>query len=826
MARAALLALLIVASLVFFAPAPNAGSTLSAASGPLVAAHAPQAAPTPQGEFIEQYCVACHNDRSRTGGLTLSGIDVRDVAKNAETWEKVLHKIRTGQMPPAGRPHPADVTSAAMVSWLSTNLDAAARAVPSPGRVGVHRLNRAEYANAIRDLLGLEIDVKSLLLPDEADEGFDNVAASLALSPAHLERYLNAARDISRLAVSDVTLGRAPGSATYKVPKLLEQDVRVSENLPFGSRGGIAVRHNFPLNGEYLFKVRLRRQVYDYIVGMGHQQQLDLRIDGKRVKRFTVGGDAPGTPGPLTWNGEIVGDTEWELFMHAADAHLEVRATVDAGERSVTVSFVDSPWEAEGMKQPLPVDFSRGSDEQYDGYAAVDAVSIHGPYAASGAGQTRSRRTVFVCTPKTRADEGPCAKTIVSTLARRAYRRPVTGDEIHTLLTFFEAGRQNAGEAPESRRFEAGIQAALERMLVSFNFLFRIESDPAGAARSPVYRVSDVDLASRLSFFLWSSIPDDQLLKTAERGRLNDPAVLEQEVRRMLRDPRSRALVNNFGSQWLGVRKASSFLPDPNIFPEFDENLRDAFLQETALFMDSQFREDRSILDLISADYSFVNERLAQHYGLPNVYGERFRKVTFTDGTRGGLLGQGGILMVTSYPDRTAPVLRGFWMLDNLLGMPPPPPPPNIPDLEPKAADGRVLSIREQMAVHRRNPACAACHVRMDPLGFSLENFDAIGRWRTQSNGLAVDASAVFADGTPLDGVQGLRKFLVKHRANYVHTFVEKLLTYSLGRHVGFRDQPSIRAIGRDAAAADYRWSAIILGIVKSTPFQMRNTAS
>ncbi|MBA3270691.1 MAG: DUF1592 domain-containing protein, partial [Acidobacteria bacterium] len=757
---------------------------------------------------------------------TLTGLDTRDLGRDAEVWEKVLHKVRTGQMPPAGRVQPSQATKAAITSSLATGLDRIALANPMPGRVGVHRLNRAEYANAVRDLLGLEVDAKSLLLPDEADEGFDNVAASLALSPAHLERYLGAAREISRLAVGDETLGRAPSSATYKVPKLLEQDVRVSEDLPFGSRGGVAVRHNFPLDGEYRFKVRLRRQVYDYIVGMGHAQQLDVRIDGKRVKRFTVGGDAPGTPGPLTWNGEIVGDTEWELYMHAADANLEVRTPVKAGERSVAVAFVASPWEPEGVKQPLPVDFSRGSDEQYDGYAAVDAVSIQGPYQAAGAGETRSRRAVFVCTPKNSAEEGPCAKQIVSSLARRAYRRPPTADEIQTLLTFYAAGTQNAQNTSTARSFDAGIQAAIERMLVSFNFLFRIESDPVGASRPPVYRVSDIDLASRLSFFLWSSIPDEELLMTAERGRLKDPAVLEQQVQRMLRDPRAKALVDNFGSQWLGVRKAVSFQPDPNIFPEFDENLRNAFLQETALFMDSQFRADRSIVDLVSADYSFVNERLAQHYGLPNIYGERFRKITFTDGRRGGLLGQGGILMVTSYPDRTAPVLRGFWMLDNLLGMPPPPPPPNIPDLEPKAADGRVMSIREQMEVHRKNPACAACHVRMDPLGFSLENFDAIGRWRSVSNRLPVDASAVFADGTPLEGVQGLRTFLVKHRDNYVHTFVEKLLTYSLGRHVGYRDQPSIRKIIRGAAATDYRWSSIILGIVKSTPFQMRNIAS
>ncbi|MDQ3438940.1 MAG: DUF1592 domain-containing protein, partial [Planctomycetota bacterium] len=691
----------------------------------------------PHRALIDTYCTSCHNDRLQTGGLSLTGLDLRAVGASAELWEKVLHKVRTGQMPPAGRPQPDPAASRETMTWLASELDRAAAAATSPALGRVHRLNRTEYANAIRDLLGLDVDATSLLLPYEADEGFDNVAASLALSPAHLERYLAAAREISRLAVGDATLGRAPASATYKVPRLLEQDVRVSEDMPFGSRGGVVVKHHFALAGEYVFKVRLRRQVYDYIIGMGHAQQLDVRIDGKRIKRFTVGGEGRGTPGPLTWNGEIVGDTEWELYMHAADAALEIRSRVEAGPHLVSAAFVDSPWESEGIAQPLQVDFGRGSDEQYDGYAAVDALTIHGPYQPAGAGDTPSRRRVFACTPKSGADERQCAKQIVQTLARRAYRRPVTGDEMRTLLEFYDAGR--------AQGFESGIQSALERMLVSFNFLFRIETAAPTALRGAAPRLSDVDLASRLSFFLWSSIPDDELLNLATRGRLTDPVVLARQVRRMLRDARAKALVESFGSQWLGVRKATSALPDPNVFPEFDENLRDAFLHETSLFLESQLREDRSIVELLTADYTFVNARLAEHYGIPGINGERFRKVTFTDGNRGGLLGHGSILMVTSYPDRTAPVLRGFWMLDNLLGMPPPPPPPNIPDLEARGADGRILSIREQMEVHRRNPACASCHVRMDPLGFAMENFDAIGRWRSRSDGMPIDASAVFA---------------------------------------------------------------------------------
>jgi hypothetical protein len=762
----------------------------------------PMASHSSLATFVERHCTACHNDRAQVGGLSLNGVDASDPGANAAVWEKVLLKLRTGQMPPAGRARPEPALLQQTMTGLAAALDAAAARHEAP-RTGAHRLNRTEYGNAIRDLLAVEIDPKALLLPDEADEGFDNVAASLALSPSHLERYLAAARDISRLAVGDDTLARTPGTTTYKVPRLLEQDVRAGDDQPFGSRGGLAVRHQFPRDGDYAFKVRLRRQVYDYIIGMGHAQHLDVRVDGKRVTRFTVGGEATGTPGPLTWNGEIVGETPWELYMHGADAKLEVRTHVSAGPHLVSVSFVHSPWEFEGVEQPPPVDFGRGSDERYDGYAAVDALTIHGPYDAGGAGDTPSRRRVFVCRPERPDQEAVCARQIVSSLARRAYRRPVTDADIRPLMDFYEGARRERG-------FEGGIQAAIERMLVSFHFLFRLQGDP------------QYELASRLSFMLWSSIPDEALLEHAARSRLNDPKVLTGEVRRMLRDPRSRALVDSFASQWLGLRKIASFLPDPNAFPEFDENLRAAFLEETTRFVASQLAEDRSILDLIRADYSFVNARLAAHYGIRDVNGERFRRVTFTDGIRGGLLGQGGVLMVTSYPDRTAPVLRGVWILENLLGMPPPPPPPDIPSLESTDASGRPLSMREQMETHRRNPACAACHVRMDPLGFAMEQFDAIGRWRTHSAGTPVDASAVFADGTPLDGVQGVRRFVLQHRLNYVHVFVEKLMTYALGRHVDYRDQPAIRKIVRDAAATDYRWSAIVQGIVQSGAFRGR----
>jgi len=574
------------------------------------------------------------------------------------------------------------------------------------------------------------------------------------------------------------------------------------------------VRHTFPLNGEYTFKIRLRRQIYDYIVGMGRAQQLDLRIDHKRVQRFTVGGEAKGTPGPLTWNGEIVGDTPYELYMHAADAPLERKAVVSAGEHLVSVSFVDTPGEPEGVEQPLAVDFGRGSDEQFDGNAAVEALTINGPYSSAGSGDTPSRRLIFSC----KKQDDACAAQIIGRLARRAYRRNPTPEEIQTLLRFYES-------AGKERGFEAGIQSAIERMLVSFNFLFRIEREPKNAANA-VYRLSDVDLASRLSFFLWSSVPDDTLITLAEEGRLHVPEVLAGQTARMLRDPRASALVTGFAAQWLGMRKAQTFLPDANIFPEFDENLRRALQRETTMFVDSQIAADRSIIDLITADYSFVNERLAEHYGLRGITGERFRRVTFTDRVRGGILGQGTVLMATSYPDRTAPVVRGFWVLDSLLGMPPPPPPPDIPDLKTVTDDGRPLSMRAQMEKHRENPSCAVCHVRMDPLGFSLENFDALGRWRESSGGVRVDAASTFPDGTPIDGVAGLRAFIVKHQDSYVQTFVAKMLTYALGRHLDYRDQPVVRAIARDAGASGHRWSAIIRGIVTSTPFLMARTSS
>jgi hypothetical protein len=768
-----------------------------------------------QRALLDKYCVTCHNQRLRTANLALDAASVDDVGGNAQLWEKVLLKLRTGAMPPPSMPRPDKTAVDAFSSWLETALDGAATANPRPGRVAVHRLNQTEYANAVRDLLDLDVDGRSLLIADDADEqGFDNIAGVLSLSPALLERYLSAARTISRRALGDPAI--APAFAMYDVPKALVQDDRISEDLPFGSRGGVAIHHHFPLDAEYTVKIRLRRQLYDYIIGLGRPHQLEVRLDGKLIKTFTVGGQNKGRPAPASFVGQILGDPEWEQYMHSADAGLEVRFPAKAGPRVVAVSFTKDVAEPEGVPQP-----SGGRavsiNEWYDGNPSVDSVAIGGPYNIEGPGDTPSRRKILSCVPSRSSDEQPCARKILSTLARRAYRRAVTEEDIQPLLDFYDSGRRHGG-------FEAGIRSALERILASPDFLFRLETSPANTAPGTVYRLSDVELASRLSFFLWSSIPDDQLLDLAARGKLNESATLEQQVGRMLADPRSNALVNNFVSRWLNLFKLRGASPDPDIFLDFDENLRQAFQRETVLFAESQLRADRSVVDLLSADYTFVNERLARHYEIPNVYGERFRRVDFSDGRRGGLLGQGSILTVTSYGNRTSPVLRGKWLLEMILGTPPPPPPPDVPPLKEKGEIDHPLSVRERLEQHRQNPACASCHVRMDPLGFALENFDAIGKWRTAEDGVPIDASAALPDGTKIDRVAGLRKLLLGHPEQFAATFTEKLLTYALGREVEYYDLPVVRKITREAAASDYRWSAIILGIVKSVPFQMSIT--
>ena len=776
---------------------------------------------------VDRYCVTCHNDRLRTAGLSLDGHDLAAVAGHAELWERVIAKLRTRAMPPVGRPRPAAETYDQIAGWLESEIDRVALAAPDPGRTqAVHRLNRAEYANAVRDLLAVDVDVDDLLPADDFDEyGFDNNADVLTVSSALMERYLSAARKIGRAALGEAPLG--PSTETYKVPILLVQDDRMSEDLPFGSRGGIAVRHVFPVDGEYDLEIRLHRNYVNYVRGMGSRHELEVRLDGALVRTFVFGGEEPeGVQAPASYGGNLFGDPEWEEYMLFADANMRVRFRAEAGPRVVGVSFVRRFTEPEGVLQPRQSVFAVAVNEMRDGYAAVEHVVIGGPYAAGGPGDTPSRRAIFACRPESgapAADEERCARTILGSLARRAYRRPVDAGDLDTLMQFYRAGREGAS-------FDAGIQLALERVLIAPDFLFRVVRDPVDAAPATAYALSGLDLASRLSFFLWSSGPDDELLALAEQGRLADPAVLEQQARRMLADPRSTELVRNFAGQWLYLRNLRSVVPDAIAFPEFDENLREAFREETELFVDSLLREDRSVLDLLGAGYTFVNERLAAHYGIPNVYGSHFRRVRLDDELaerRGGIFGHGSVLTVTSYPNRTSPVLRGKWMLTNVLGTPPPPPPADVPDLPERGEDGRAATVRDRLARHRESPACSVCHAPMDPLGLALENYDAVGRWRTAGTvGLPIDSSGRLPDGTAFEGPAGLRSLLLERRHRFAATLTEKLLAYGLGRGPEYYDRPTVRAITREAAADNYRWSSIIVGIVKSTPFRMRRSES
>ncbi|MXY23391.1 MAG: DUF1592 domain-containing protein [Acidobacteria bacterium] len=774
---------------------------------------------------LDGFCVRCHNDRLRTADLALDAHDLADVGADAETWERVILKLRARTMPPAGNPRPAENTYRAVASWLETEIDTVAMVSPDPGRgESFHRLNRAEYHAAVRDLLAVDVDVAELLPADDTYEhGFDNNGDVLSISPDLMARYLSAARRISRLAVGIPPVG--PAVATYRVHPGLVQNDRQDERLSFGSRGGIAIPHYFPVDGEYTIRIRLHRNFSDYILGFAAPQELDVRVDGALVERFEVGdADAVGQMAPLSFSGNIAGDPDWEYYMNTGDSHLEVRFPAKAGQRTVGVSFVRRLSELEGVLQPRNRGYGRFVDERYDDDAAVEQVAIGGPYNVEGPGDTPSRREIFACRPAAGAaadEEQACAGRILEKLARRAYRRPVDDGDLDALLDFFRTGRRDGG-------FDDGIQFALERMLVDPEFLFRIERDPAGAAPGTPYRLADLELASRLSFFLWSSIPDDELLEAAADGRLQDPAELERQTRRLLADGRSRALVDNFASQWLRLRNLESQERESADYPEFDENLREAFRRETELFVDSNLREDRSLLELLSANYTFVNERLARHYGIPGVYGDRFRRVTFDrDHPRGGLLGHGGLLMVTSYPNRTSPVVRGKWLLETILGAPPPEPPPNVPGLPDRGEGGEPASVRDRLERHRANPACAGCHAPMDPLGFALENYDAIGLWRAASEaGRPIDASATMPSGEAFEGPAGLRRVLLSRGDDFAAAVTEKLLAYALGRGLEYTDRPAVRRILRDAATDDYRWSSIVLGIVESTPFQWRRARS
>jgi hypothetical protein len=755
--------------------------------------------------MLDTYCVACHNERTKTAGLALDSADLANLPANVESWEKVVRKVRTGMMPPAGAPRFDRAGREALVSHLEATLDAAARTSPNPGRPLVHRLNRAEYANAVRDLLALDVDVTSMLPPDDSSAGFDNNADVLGVSPVLLESYLTSAERVSALAIGDPNI--PPSGEVFRVRQDASQDRHI-EGLPLGTMGGLLIRTTLPLDGEYQFQVRLFRTNLGTMRGLEYPHQLEISVDGERVHLASFGGDqeiAASSENPTT-----TGD--------AVDGRFTVRVPLEAGPRRIGVAFLEK---THALNTRRLQSYVRSSSDTIDfsGLPHIDEVILTGPFNPTGPGDTPSRRRIFNCQPVTPQEEPACARRILSAIARRAYRGHVTAADLDLLQTFFESGRTEGGS------FEAGIDLALRRILTSPKFILRVEQDPAGVKPGAVYRLGDLDLASRLSFFLWSSIPDDELLEVAAQGRLRTPAVLEQQVRRMLADPRSQSLIDNFLGQWLHLRNLKGKQPNSHEFPDFDDNLRQALLAETELFFNSIVREDRSVVDLMTADYTFVNERLAKHYGIPGVYGSHFRRVAVQDEARKGLLGKGAILMVTSHAHRTSPVLRGKWILENILGAPPPPPPDVVPPFEEDIEAQKPRSVRERLEQHRRNPACASCHRMIDPAGLALENFDAVGAWRTRdggTRGTPVDASGQLVDGTPVNGAVELRQALLRDPETFVTTMTEKLLTYAVGRGLTAADMPAVRAIVNESRRGEYRFSAVVLGIVRSVPFQMR----
>ena len=757
---------------------------------------------------LSQYCMTCHSERVKSGGLVLDPRELADVPGHADVWEKVIRKVNAGLMPPPGVPRPADEVLRGFTGFLETALDRAAAERPNPGRPMLHRLNRTEYANAIRDLFHFEVDAATLLPPDDSAYGFDNVSDVLGVSPSLQERYLTAARKIGALAVGDIAM--RPGSLTYRVPQDLSQNQHI-DGLPPGTIGGLQVRHYFPVDGEYDFQTKLYRTNLNIVRGLEYPSDFEVAIDGRAVHRGTIGGNED-----LAALFEKPTDTS-----DAVDARMRVKVPVAAGSHDVTVTFIGNLPVKDTQRLQLIL---RSSADNFDwsGRPHIQTLAIAGPFTVTGPGDSPSRREVFVCRPSAAsaprktadASETACAKRILGRIARRAYRRPVADTELRPLMQFFAEGRERGS-------FDAGIQRGIERILASPLFIFRVEQDPPRASAGTPYRISDVELASRLSFFLWSSIPDEELLRVAEQGRLRNPSVLTQQIGRMLADARAAALTENFAGQWLQLRNVRSVQPNSDLFPDFDDNLRRAFRRETEMLFGSILTEDRSVLDLLTADYTFVNERLARHYGIAGVYGSHFRRVAVADEPRRGLLGQGSMLAVTSHAERTSPVLRGKWVLENLLGLPVPPPPPDVPQLPPVAQDA-PKTLRQQMEVHRATPVCASCHRVMDPIGFALENFDAVGAWRTREPGGPIDASGQLADGTKIDGVVALRRAILARPEMFVGTMTEKLLVYALGRGVETDDMPVVRRIVRDAERERYRFSAIVRGIVQSAPFQMR----
>ena len=759
---------------------------------------------------VNKYCVTCHNDRTKAGGLALDKMDYADVAAGAGVWEKSVKKLRVGMMPPQGAPQPDATTRGELVSWLTTSLDQAARLKPNPGRPILHRLNRAEYASAVRDLLTLDVDPSTLLPPDDSAYGFDNVGDVLGVSPVLLERFMEAANKVSALAIGDPDIGVS--SQVFRIRQDASQDTHI-EGLPIGTVGGILAKVTLPLDGEYQFAVKIFRSNLGVMRGLEYEHDIEYTVDGVRVHTFRMGGDAD-------FKANLVNMTK---AGDAVDERGRLRLTLKAGPHVITAAFIARS-DAQNPTRMQP--FIRSSTDTRDtsGHPHFDNFTVTGPFKPTGSGDTPSRRTVFTCKPATRAEEDPCARRILARLARLAYRGDATELDQQRLFAFYDAGRREGN-------FERGIQKAVQRILASPKFCFHIEQDPASLASGTVYRISDRELASRLSFFLWSSIPDTQLLDLAAQNKLHTAPVFQQQVRRMLADPKADALTTNFAGQWLYLRNLKNIQPNSEEFPDFDDNLRQAFEREASLFFASVVHEDRNVLDLMTADYTFLNERLARHYGVPNVYGSQFRRVTLTDDARRGLLGKGAVLMVTSHVDRTSPVVRGKWVLDNLLSAPVPPMPNNVPPLnEDPNRGGRILTMRERMEEHRKNPGCAACHRIMDPIGLSMENFDAVGAWRTRdgdgvvAQGAAIDATGQLLDGTKIDGVITLRQALLRQPEMFVQTVVEKLMIYSLGRGLQPYDMPTVRAIVRDTAQTNYRFSSIVMAIVTSTPFQKRAT--
>jgi mono/diheme cytochrome c family protein len=771
--------------------------------------------------FIGTYCVTCHNARMKAGQLVLDGLDTSRPGEHRDVWERVIRKLRIGAMPPMTARRPDADTRKAFVASLESALDTSAALRPDPGLPVLHRLNRTEYANVVRDLLAVTVDVKAALPPDDSGFGFDNIGDLLRVSPSLLERYMAAAERISRVAVGDPSL--KPVVVTYGLPYLtLVQSERMSPDLPFGSRGGLSVAHTFPADGEYLFRVRVQRHSITSganIRGLDDENAIDVRVDGERVKVFTLGSKAAAPTAGGSGGGQA-------RDRQTTDDDLNVRVRVRAGARRVGVTLQKKTWYAEGVApSQLPAAShgntygTRTTPEFGRVDMGIDRVEIEGPFGATVPVDAVSRRAIFVCEPKRPAEERSCAERILTRLTRRAFRRPVTAPDIAPILAFYEKGRADGD-------FNRGIQRGLERLLVSPEFLFRAERQQPGAKPGMAVNVSDLELASRLSFFLWGSIPDDALLNLAAAGRLRAPGILEQQVQRMLADPRSSAFINNFFGQWLFVRNVALAQPDPKAYPEFDDNLREAFQTETRMLIENMVREDRSAVDLLTADYTFLNERLARHYGIPGVYGSHFRRVSLPDERRRGVLGHGGTLTALAYAHRTSPVVRGKWLLENILGSPPPPPPANVPPFPEENGAGQPRTVREKMEQHRRNPVCAACHSVMDPLGFALENFDGIGKWRETDAGSPVDASGVLPSGSKFSGPADFRAALLREQDTFVQTMTSKLLTYAMGRGTEPFDMPAVRKIVRESQAKDYRWSALILSVVKSVPFQMRRSES